>query len=126
VADYSTSFDSFDDVESLVRSASDYVQASPDLRPRVLESARTARRERCARRRIGQMAVLVALLGLFIAAVRQQPETVASRRPAAASGAARLLSDAQQVVGYSDSSWEMVESFTELRRRQAELLRPAL
>jgi hypothetical protein len=113
------------DVESLVRSAGDYVRSSDDLRPRVLEGARVARKERQARRWIGHMAACALVCGLFAAAL-QTPTSVSSRETAAAALGYRLFWSAQPTIGPSDASWSMVDSFTELRRRQAELLRPAM
>lgn len=124
MTEFSDNLESLDEIEALVRSARDYVHASDDLRPRVLESARSARGERRARRWIGQLAAVTLVLGLVVATVRRQPDVVASHAPAIP--AARPFAESRWLVGYSDSNWEMVESFTELRRRQAELLRPAL
>jgi len=111
------------DVEALVRRAGEYVRASDDLRPRVLETARSQHGERRARRRIWQSALFALLLGLFVTSICQQPALMGAG--AEASGE-QLLSDAQAAARDSDSSWRIVESFTELRRRQAELLRLAL
>jgi hypothetical protein len=113
------------DVESLVRAAGDYVRPSDDLRPRVLENARTVRKERQAQRWIGHLAACALVCGLLAAAV-ETPSSVATRETAAAALGYRLLWNTQPTVGASDTSWSMVDSFTELRRQQAELLRPAL
>jgi hypothetical protein len=116
----------YDDIESLVRSARDYVRPADDLRPRVLENARLVRGERRARRWTGRLALSVLVLGWLMTPVWWQPAAVTSREPILAAPPGRLPEDASRVVGYSDSSWELVESFTELRRRQARLLRLAL
>src|SRR5215217_1007222 len=50
------------EVEAIVRSAGNYVHASKDLRPRVLETARLTNGERRARRCIRQVALAAALL----------------------------------------------------------------
>lgn len=111
-------------VEELVRSAGGYVQVSKDLRPRVLEAARDQRSERRAQRRIRQMAVLVVLLGMFTTSLRQRPELTAAPPLATAAIMESLGSPSPTPAnGGSDASWSMVESFTELRRRQAEILR---
>jgi hypothetical protein len=115
-------YESFD-VESLVRQASDYVRASDDLRPRVLETARSERGERRARRRIWQSALFALLLGLFVTSICQQPALTGAGAEAPGE---QLLSEAQSTARAGESSWGIVESFTELRRRQAELLRLAL
>ncbi len=113
------------DVESLVRSAGNYVRPSEDLRPRVLETARVARKERQAQRWTLHMAACALLCGVLAAAL-QTPSAVATRETAAAAIGYRLLWNSQPTIGTSDASWNMVDSFTELRRRQAELLRPAM
>jgi hypothetical protein len=114
-----------DDVEALVRLAGNYVRASDDLRPRVLETARSQHGQRRARRRIWQSAVCVLLLGLFVTSVFQQPALFGTGLETN-SGSAQLISGVETVTREVDSSWGIVESFTELRRRQAELLRLAL
>ena len=114
------------DVESLVRAAGDYVRPSDDLRPRVLENARTARQERQAQRWVGQLAACALVCGLIAGALRPAIPSAATRETAAAALGYRLFRSTQPAIGTSDASWSMVDSFTELRRRQAELLRPAL
>jgi uncharacterized membrane protein YfbV (UPF0208 family) len=126
VTDFPDHLDDRSDIEALVRSARDYVQPSDDLRPRVLENARVVRGERRARRWIGHLAICALLLGMFAAATSQQSKAVATREPAAMMRASRLFWSPQPTLSASDASWGMVDSFTELRRRQAELLRPAL
>jgi hypothetical protein len=115
--------DPLEHIEALVRSAQDYVQVSRDLRPRVLETARAQRAEHRAMRRIWQVAVFVVFAGLFTMSERQRPERIDTSHARAAADAGYFSSP----TGASgDSAWGMVESFTEMRRRQAELLRLAL
>lgn len=113
------------DVESLVRSAGEYVRPSDDLRPRVLENARAWRKERQARRWTLHMAASALVCGLLAAAL-QTPSSFAARETAAGAIGYRLYWSTQPATGASETGWSMVDSFTELRRRQAELLRPAL
>ena len=126
MTDFPDDFDGCSDIEALVRSARDYVRPSDDLRPRVLENARVMRGERRAQRWIGHLAVCALALGMFAAITGQQSKAVATREPATALRASRLFWNPQPALSASDASWGMVDSFTELRRRQAELLRPAL
>ncbi len=114
------------DIEALVRSAGNYVQASRDLRPRVLETARAERNEQCMSRRIWQAAVLVVLIAMFWMSPREQPEALdfGQSRTAARPGHNSLSPETSE--GHADFNWGMVESFTEIRRRQSELLRLAL
>jgi membrane glycosyltransferase len=55
------------EIEALVRQAGNYVRASDDLRPRVLESARAVRNEYRVQRWLWQAAFSVALLGMLMA-----------------------------------------------------------
>lgn len=108
----------FDDVEALVRAAGNYVRPSDDLRPRVLEAARAESRERRTQRRMWQLALVVTLLGLFTTAERA--------RWKAAAAAPGILVEAATLVGSpesGESGWGLVDSFTELRRRHAAMLR---
>jgi hypothetical protein len=108
----------FDDVESLVRAAGNYVRPSDDLRPRVLETARAESRERRNRRRMWQLAVVVALLGALTTAEQVRRE--------AAAAAPGLLVEAAAFVGTSeqgDTGWGLVDAYTQLRRKQAAMLR---
>jgi len=122
MTDFEAEFDSLDEIETLVRSACDYVRASDDLRPRVLEAARVVRGEQRARWRVCQLAVCALMLGLFIAAARRHAEMPATDLQSG-SATGRLLSQAPPAAATSDSVWEMVDSFTDIRRRQAEVLR---
>jgi len=116
-------YEPLDEVEALIRSAGSYVQPSDDLRPRIVEAARMQCGERRVRRWLQQAAVLVALLGIITAGAYQRWDHAADRQPGVAFEAASTLSQAAVVAGGGDPNWEMVESFTQLRRRQAELLR---
>lgn len=104
------------DMEALVRAAGGYVRPSEELRPRVLETARAEAGEHQAQRRIWQVALAIALLGLLSSAATTRWD-VASPLP----GVLHVQTVGQQAG--VDSGWSMVESFTDLRRRQAALLR---
>ena len=115
-----------DCLESLVRGAKDYVRASDDLRPRVLEAVRSQRQDRRALRYLRLVAIVVVALGVLAGALRQRLEVATTSQPGSlAAVTSALLSPAEVATQDSDVNWSMVESFTELRRRQAELLRPA-
>jgi hypothetical protein len=113
-----------DDIEAMIRAAGDYVQASEDLRPRVLESARRQRCERRTQRWMGRLAMVVVLATVLTASerhrggeARQTLASVAVYRasfPAPPAGSGDVSSD----VG-----WGMVDAFTEMRRQQSQALR---
>jgi hypothetical protein len=126
VTDLHDNRDDFSAAEALVRAAAGYVRPSENLRPRVLEMARAERDERRALRRVWHLAIVVMLLGMF--------SSIANTWPAAAP--ARGLGNPFEVVSpfeqpdaaaqQGEFGWGMVDSFRELRRQQAELLRLAM
>jgi hypothetical protein len=126
VAELQDYFDPLDEVESLLRTAQHYVRPSEDLRPRVLEAARAERGERRTLLWMGQMAAFVALLVGLATSLLDLPAATAVRTPITIQSLAPVLSKVEPTVTHADPSWGMVESFTELRRRQAELIRRAL
>ena len=109
------------EVEALIRSAGEYVRASDDLRPRVLENARLQCRERQMRRRFWQAAAVAVFCGLITSSLLRQAEGTAKAQTAAWSNP--MLTSVEAAARSSDPSWQMVESFTQLRLRQAQLLR---
>jgi hypothetical protein len=116
--------ESFGDVESMIRAAGDYVQPSRDLRPRVLEAARVERGERQARRSIGRVALLAAMLGaLTITGMERWQTPDAFHHLTLVAAAARTYASTEVSASGGESGWALVEAYTELRRRQAEVLR---
>ena len=117
------------ELEAAIRAAGQYVQPSHDLRPRVLEAARTVRTERKARRHIKHLAILVLVLAVFVASGRN---VIDRNRPnpsdmTANADAQRIYARAQLgIVHGGDLGWALVEAFTELKREQSEVLRPEL
>jgi len=112
VTDTHDNFEPLDELEMLLRSAGDYVRPSEDLRPRVLEAARMQRGEQRAVSWVRYAAIVVAACGALLSSIYQPGLVVGA-------GALPVTTVAQG----SEFGWNMVESFTELRRRQAELLR---
>ena len=115
----------FNDLELLVREAGSYVQASADLRPRVLESARAKRSEHRVRRGLCRITVCVLLCMAGTVTIRQYRVTTGQRGDAVpqknSSGSELGWGQMKHTAG--DASWGTVEAFTEFRRRQAEALR---
>jgi hypothetical protein len=115
------------EIEALVRQAGNYVRASDDLRPRVLETARAERRERRAQSWLWQAAFSVVLLGMLAAAMGQRREVTAARQPGAALEASQVCAREEAAAATGrDVTWELVDAFTKLRQRHAALLRLAL
>lgn len=112
-----------DEIEALVRSARDYVRPSDDLRPRVLETAHFERREQRAERRLWQLAAIVFLCGMLTTSIHQQPGAMATSPSQTTLEAGSIFFSSSTAARSGDPSWEMVETFTQLRRRQAQLLR---
>ena len=105
------------DVEALVRAAGSYIRPSDGLRPRVLEMASIEFREQRAHRRIRRVAIVVFIVGAISMAA-------AGRWHAANPHSASMLEvhpGTMQAEG-GTPGWNTVESFTDLRQRQAALL----
>jgi hypothetical protein len=113
------------EVEELIRSAGNYVQVSKDLRPRVLEAARLKTGERRARSVVRKTALIAALLMWFTtASIRSldMPENLRELTIVATGS----MPASHVSGGNGDVGWSLVNAFTELRGRQAEVLRPKL
>lgn len=114
-----------DDIEAVVRSAGEYVRASDDLRPRVLEAARLQHGEHRAKRRIRHVAVCVLLLAFcHVAEWRgSRDQQSPPNGMLAAAGFHELFSPTQAAsIRSGDGDWRMIDAFTKLRRQQAQLL----
>ena len=114
-----------DQLDRMIRDASEYVQPSFNLRPRVLEEAKAHCSERTARRFIRHLAVAVFLLGIFTATNRQHAE-LAAAKPFAMIGSERIVREAEAAARRGNVGWGTVEAFSESRQRQAQVLRLAL
>lgn len=117
------------EIEVLVRAAGEYVRASDDLRPRVLEAARLQRRERLARGWIRAAAALVVVAAFVTAAGREEFDAHRPRPMAMALSAGFdrfLMPTAGASPRCGDGDWRMFEAFSELRRQQAQVLRAAV
>ena len=112
-----------DELESLIRSAGQYVRASDDLRPRVLENARSQCSERRLQRRFWQTAAAVLLCAMLTSPFANRPESATDKKSGSSAWTSPMLAPVEAAARSSDPSWQMVESFTQLRLRQAQLLR---
>jgi hypothetical protein len=120
--------DPMPEVEALVRSARDYVHASEDLRPRVLESARIERGEQRARRLIRQFCLALVLWGLCgTSGLRHSEIALAHQTARSMSATDRIHLRAEaKAADTGDYGSGLVDAFLELREHQAEMLRLAL
>lgn len=113
----------WDDVEDLVRQAGGYVRPSDELRPRVIEAARAESSERRAQRRIWQAALALAVWGIISTATAGPLSTDSPFSAGMLHAQAELRQADMHQAEIGAAGWGMVESFTDLRRRQADLLR---
>jgi len=111
-----------DEVESLIRSAGDYVRASDDLRPRVLEIARLQVNERRMRRRFWQSAAVALFCVVLTSSLVQRLDSAVGTKAQTSVWTSPMFVPVEAAALSSDPSWQMVESFSELRLRQAQLL----
>lgn len=111
------------ELEQMLRAAEGYVEASTDLRPRVLEAARAGCQERRVRRYLFQAAVLMMLVSFLTtftgsgadgSQCSRNPWLLGELRPSARSAS---MSGAE-----SDATWGTVDAFVDLRLRQAKAL----
>ena len=114
------------ELEALIHAAQNFVEPSDDLRPRVLEAAREERKQLYTRQRLGKAAALVIALGMFLAMIRQELQSQSPDFAGPSRSASPLAISPTAALSPNDSAWEMVESLTELRKRQALLFRLSL
>ena len=107
-----------------MRSAANYVQVSKDLRPRVLDAARLTSGERRVRRYIRQAALIAALLTWCVtASVNRLDMRDDLRELTLATASSYPISNSRISDGAGDAAWVLVDAYTELRGRQADVLR---
>ena len=121
-------YDPIDEIEAMVLAAGQYVRASDDLRPRVLETARSQCGERRAQRCLHHFAVFIALLAFFTTIYHNQLEgnNPGLRDSVLAVISNRTSSPASPTVRSGNWDWSMIDAFTELRRQQAAVFRANL
>lgn len=104
----------YDDVEAMVQAAGGYVQASDDLRPRVLETARAERGEQRGKRWVRHLSLAAAIVGVSISI----GVSTGDREPKIGDADAVYAQAAQKSVGAGGFGWALVQAFQELRQRQ--------
>ena len=114
-----------DELESLLLMAGGYVQASEDLRPRILEASRCQQRERKVRHGVRWGVLCTVFLSAVLASgPHDQSADLAGVSEELATADAEALLVPEKVERRGDASnWHVVDSFTALRRRHAEQLR---
>ncbi len=114
-------YDPVRETEALIRSAAQYMRISSDLRPRVVESARLNRREFRARRIIRHTALAVSVLAwsVITSIGRMDGSYMNQQLPITATGAFSISCR----VANTGEDWTLVNAFTELRDKQADVLR---
>ena len=122
-------------IETLIRSAANVLEVSPDLRPRVIEAAIVARQRRWRRRRAALIAAVTLILVALPPPAAQHPKDVSVGRPAAhdthatrpAAYGDQLLASTNPLRGgaAAGSDWDLVDSFTRLRQDHLRMLRQA-
>ncbi len=119
----------FDGLESIVQSAGSYVHPTDDLRPKTLEAARNAKKQRVRNFRVGSI-----LLGLSFMALTGLPGSLLNW------GSSEAASTLQAVRQYDlhkqasmrilhaglDPSWAFYEAFIQLRTDQAKLFEESM
>jgi len=104
----------FEQVESLVFSASGYLQPTEDFRPQALEAARDASQRRRTNRRLGGLAIFTLLI-----AGTGFPEYLSSSYPgivAVQSSELHRRAALSVIENGTEANWALYEAFSELRR----------
>lgn len=113
----------YSELELLVRAAGNYVQASSDLRPRVLESARAQRSDRRVQKYLRRITLCAALVVAAVTGLSKTYRDAHGNTEAESSG---KWGFEQVEAAAGDGSWGTVEAFTQFRRRQAEVLHSSM
>lgn len=105
----------YDDVEAMVQAAGDYVEASEDLRPRVLETARLEFGEQRGRRWVRQTSLAAAIVGIAVSI-----GVTGGDEPKLNDSEMVYERASQKSIGAGGFGWALVQAFRELRERQFE------
>jgi hypothetical protein len=117
----------FRDIEEMVRAAGDYLEVTDDLRPQTLEQARDESRKSTTRFWIAAVAVIVVLLAMSTGVLRSRLSSPPPLMAGVYVDGDQLYAAARQKAAQAkaDANWSLVDAFSELRRRQASLIRDA-
>ncbi|QDU56212.1 hypothetical protein [Aeoliella mucimassa] len=108
-------------LESLIRSAGDYVQPSEGLRPQVIEAVRDAKGDRRDRSRVMHSMMFAAAVFLVGLSLPWWQPNFALRGPTSMD---EVLTSGNGTTNYrnNDLGWRLVEIFTDVREQQAKSL----
>jgi len=107
----------FEQLESMLLAASGYLHPTDDLRPKALEAARDACRQRRTNRRLGGLAILVLLV-----AVTGFPHVLFSAYPnllAVQSSELHRIAARSVAEEGVEANWALYEAFRDLRRERS-------
>jgi len=112
------------EVEAMIRSAGEYVQVSRDLRPRVIDKARLTNSERRVRRYIRHAGLVAAVLTWIVTATVDRMNGASEWCEVTLTTATKTSTTTVRAgTGGDEPAWCLVNGFTELRGKQAEVLR---
>ena len=122
-------------LETLIRSAAELPEVSPDLRPRVIEAAIVARQRRWRRRRATVIAAVTLMFVALPPPAGQSPEDISvgqhteqdTNAPHPTAYHDQLLASTSRLWdgAAAGSDWELVDRFTRLRQDHLRMLRQA-
>ena len=119
----------FEPLESIVQAAGSYVHPTDDLRPKTLEAARSAKRQRQRNFQIGAIVVgivFMALTGLPGNLLNWGPPKAVTTLQAVRHYDLHKQASLRILQAGLDPSWAFYEAFIQLRSHQAELFDESL
>ena len=110
------------DIEQMIRAAGGYLEVSDDLRPRVIENARSNQRESIVLWKVTGLAVFVAAVALFASGFTIEQQSPPSMTVTVTSDQLHVIAQQKMEASVVDVEWSLADSFKELRQRQARFL----
>jgi hypothetical protein len=107
------------ELEAILLAAGNYVRASDDLRPRVLESARTAVGQQRGQRRVRRLS----LVGAFLSVSLSGGNSTGGGPGRLEDIQAMYRQAALKAPGAGELGWGLVQAYSDLRQRQSEILK---
>jgi hypothetical protein len=107
------------EVEAMILAAGQYVRPSDDLRPRVLELARSEAREQSGQRRVRRLA----LVGVIMSLAMSSGNSASRGRQPIEDVDALYRQAASKASCTGELGWGLAQAYADLRQRQSEKLR---